>query len=248
MIKKISIFIIVILAIIFIQPNLPFLQGSNSKTTSIKDNTDVAIYRNNPVKYFEILQQKQKANTTNISMTFDFKHFKEEFYKKDLFTKNITIDASNDSKMHLISKKNMTYFYLEKNGKIIPRCVKMKENPKLKSKFDSQAHILPVPEKNNYPYKFQYIKYLPDLKRSCSVWNYKTPTYSTECCIDEELGLKYYMSTYNYEQRTIGNLYKVTDIKIGENTDETFNIPKEIKFVINLSPLYLLINKAADKL
>ena len=42
------------------------------------------------------------------------------------------------------------------------------------------------------------------------------------------------MSTYNYEQRTIGNLYKVTDIKIGENGKEKFAYMGEIDYFHNM--------------
>ena len=111
MLKKIFLILILLLIFTFIQPNWPILQGFNTKTPP-KDNTDAALYRNNPAKYFEIMLNKQKANATNIYLLFKMSEdVIEEYYKYNSFSKEVT--RTNNTNIVILSKGKSTYNYIE---------------------------------------------------------------------------------------------------------------------------------------
>lgn len=240
MIKKIILILILVLIFTFIQPNLSFLQGFNTKTPE-RNNVNLVQHRNNPKEYFKIILEKQKANATNIYLKSDtFGGFVEEYYKYNSFEKRIYEPKNTNTVMITTNKKGTEYLYLKdmKNDKVLSWAAI--KTGKQSTEFKSFPYMV----LSDRIVRQKYIGQKQYLNRMCSIWRTETDSSIIEQCFDEDLGISYYQVSYYFATRKTTELFKMTDIKLNTNTNKTFDFPKEIKAVLNFS--FFPDNEALD--
>ena len=228
--SKIILTAIILAPLYVLQPNIGLLQGFNSDKAAKMDFQNVSQYRNNPAKYFNALLEKQNSNAINFSTKTEFKKHKEEYYRKNLFSKNVAI--KDDETITTVNKNGTNYIYTTKNKKYKPSGSKQKAQ-----KYSSPNYSTHANSSYFYPYldtankvAFKYEKWMPNLNKKCSVWTSTNPKQQLEYCINEDLGIVFYL-------KAIGNdeveTFEVKELTIGQTSDKEFSIPGKVLYFIN---------------